>query len=198
MNILRELQLSDDEDTLLQECYTQKETSEGSDSEDNVEDYFNYFHTQILTVDSQTSNNSQLKEIKSIFNKLGIDPKSIKSDRRTTLMIKNIPSEYTVRDLSTIIDRDFKGKYDYLHMPYDNQKTGNQGYAFINLLTTEYVLEFYNKFNQRKMENKIQDIILLFYYKLTKTIRQNYSLGKTVKCLLLVSSFSQQLLKAMQ
>ena len=85
-------------------------------------------------------------------------------------MMKNIPSQYTVKDLVGEIDGQFKNKYDYLYMPYDQnvklyirniQKNGNLGYAFINLLTPLLVKEFYQQFNYRKwkMHNPYDKVI---------------------------------------
>lgn len=34
-------------------------------------------------------------------------------------MMKNIPSQYTVKELVGEIDMFFKNKYDFLYMPYD-------------------------------------------------------------------------------
>ena len=34
-------------------------------------------------------------------------------------MMKNIPSQYTVKDLVGEIDFNFQNKYDFLYMPYD-------------------------------------------------------------------------------
>jgi len=34
-------------------------------------------------------------------------------------MMKNIPVQYTVKQLIKEIDPYFKGKYDFLYMPYD-------------------------------------------------------------------------------
>lgn len=51
--------------------------------------------------------------------KLNVSFNKIVKDKRTTLMIKNIPSQYTVKDLVGEIDGLFKNKYDFLYMPYD-------------------------------------------------------------------------------
>lgn len=41
------------------------------------------------------------------------------SDKRTTLMIKNIPNKYTQRMLLQTIDIQFKGTYDFFYLPID-------------------------------------------------------------------------------
>ena len=45
---------------------------------------------------------------------------------------------------------DFHGKYDCLYMPYDYEKNGNKGYAFINFVNPLHILLFYEKFNGKK------------------------------------------------
>lgn len=40
-------------------------------------------------------------------------------DKRTTIMIKNIPNKYTQKMLIQAIDRNFAGTYDFLYLPID-------------------------------------------------------------------------------
>ena len=70
-------------------------------------------------------------------------------DTRTTVMIRNIPIKYTDEILNdTLVE--FHGKYDCLYMPYDYEKNGNKGYAFINFTNPLHILYFYEKFNGKK------------------------------------------------
>jgi hypothetical protein len=55
-------------------------------------------------------------------------------DRRTTLMIKNIPNKYTQKMLLATIDESFKGQYDFFYLPIDFKNKCNVGYAFINMV----------------------------------------------------------------
>ena len=70
-------------------------------------------------------------------------------DTRTTVMIRNIPIKYSDEQLKEALD-EFKGKYNCLYMPYDFEKNGNKGYAFINFVNPLHILYFYEKFNGRK------------------------------------------------
>lgn len=54
-------------------------------------------------------------------------------DRRTTLMIKNIPNKYTQKMLLATIDEFFHGTYDFFYLPIDFKNKCNVGYAFINM-----------------------------------------------------------------
>ena len=40
-------------------------------------------------------------------------------DPRTTIMIRNIPNKYTIKDLSEEIDFYFGNTYDFLYLPCD-------------------------------------------------------------------------------
>ncbi len=48
-----------------------------------------------------------------------IQAECIHCDPRTTLMIRNIPNKYTVKELSEEIDEHFEATYDFLYLPCD-------------------------------------------------------------------------------
>lgn len=60
-------------------------------------------------------------------------------DRRTTLMIKNIPNKYTQKMLLTLLEERFAGThpfpFDFFYLPIDFKNKCNVGYAFINMTT---------------------------------------------------------------
>ena len=64
-------------------------------------------------------------------------------------MIRNIPIKYTDTKLVEELS-EFKGKYDCLYMPYDYEKKGNKGYAFINFTNPLHILYFHEKFYGKK------------------------------------------------
>ena len=72
-------------------------------------------------------------------------------DTRTTVMIRNIPIKYTDEILIEAL-KEFNGKYDCLYMPYDYEKNGNKGYAFINFVHPLHILYFYDKFCGKKWQ----------------------------------------------
>ncbi len=55
-------------------------------------------------------------------------------DKRTTLMVKNIPNKYTQKMLLATIDEGFRGHYDFFYLPIDFKNKCNVGYAFINMV----------------------------------------------------------------
>ena len=91
-------------------------------------------------------NKASLKGEKQILN---LDDIVSGKDTRTTVMIRNIPIKYTDEILNEALS-DFHGKYDCLYMPFDYEKNGNKGYAFINFVNPLHILYFYEKFNGKK------------------------------------------------
>merc|ERR1712048_208713 len=72
---------------------------------------------------------------------------SIGDERRTTVMMRNIPGVYTRANLLELLDQQgFRGSYDLLYLPVDIQTELNHGYAFINFKTTENVERFWAHF----------------------------------------------------
>jgi len=57
----------------------------------------------------------------------------IPEHERTTLMLRNIPNDYTFPMLKELLDSfGFCGHYDFLYLPMDFRKGANIGYAFVN------------------------------------------------------------------
>ena len=99
-----------------------------------------------------SSNNLISLERNSIIEKhsqLIVDIKRIifLEDRRTSIMIKNIPNKFTGEILLNIINQNFKGAYNIFILPTDNNKYKNFGYAFINFISSYYIPYFYFLFN---------------------------------------------------
>jgi hypothetical protein len=62
---------------------------------------------------------------------------------RTTIMMRNIPNNYTRTMLLDLIDREgFQGAYDLVYLPIDFNSNAGFGYAFINLVTPEEAERF--------------------------------------------------------
>eukprot|EP00928_Gymnodinium_smaydae_P062101 TRINITY_DN46034_c0_g1_i1.p1 TRINITY_DN46034_c0_g1~~TRINITY_DN46034_c0_g1_i1.p1 ORF type:complete len:351 (-),score=60.26 TRINITY_DN46034_c0_g1_i1:251-1303(-) len=66
---------------------------------------------------------------------------------RTTVMIRNIPNNYSRAQLLKLLDSEgFVGKYDFVYLPMDFKADANLGYAFVNLVDTEQALKFWKIF----------------------------------------------------
>ena len=74
-------------------------------------------------------------------------------DKRTTIMIKNLPNKFTREKLLDIIDKKFKNTYDIFILPRDSNKNRNFGYAFMNFLSSYYIPHFYYEFNGKSWIN---------------------------------------------
>lgn len=73
-------------------------------------------------------------------------------DKRTTLMIKNIPNKYTQKMLLSTVDEHFRGTYDFFYLPIDFKNKCNVGYAFINMIRPEHILPLFERFHNKKWE----------------------------------------------
>eukprot|EP00747_Dinoflagellata_sp_TGD_P201688 gnl/TRDRNA2_/TRDRNA2_75161_c1_seq1.p1 gnl/TRDRNA2_/TRDRNA2_75161_c1~~gnl/TRDRNA2_/TRDRNA2_75161_c1_seq1.p1 ORF type:complete len:395 (-),score=101.41 gnl/TRDRNA2_/TRDRNA2_75161_c1_seq1:140-1261(-) len=66
---------------------------------------------------------------------------------RTTLMLRNLPNEYSREMLLTLLDAEgYYGKYDFVYLPIDFTSKHNFGYAFVNLVTQTHAEAFKNHF----------------------------------------------------
>jgi hypothetical protein len=71
-------------------------------------------------------------------------------DRRTTIMVKNIPNKFTRDLLIKTIDKNFKSTYDLFILPTDVNRYKNFGYAFLNFTCSYHIPYFYFLFNGKK------------------------------------------------
>ena len=82
-------------------------------------------------------------------------------DPRTTVMIRNIPNKYTIKELSEEIDHFFANTYDFLYLPCDIRNQCNVGYGFINFLNNYHLSEFYQIFQGRRWSKFKSDKVYL-------------------------------------
>mmetsp|Transcript_71091 Transcript_71091/g.199787 ORF Transcript_71091/g.199787 Transcript_71091/m.199787 type:complete len:750 (-) Transcript_71091:548-2797(-) len=74
-------------------------------------------------------------------------------DRRTTVMIRNIPNKYTQMAVLEEINQHFKGTYDFFYLPIDFKNKCNVGYAFINFIEFRAIVPFVCKYHGRRWNN---------------------------------------------
>jgi hypothetical protein len=76
----------------------------------------------------------------------GDDARSV--DVRTTVMLRNLPNNYTRSMLLTLLDGEgFNAQYDFLYLPMDFNTRACLGYAFVNLTSPECAQRFWAKFD---------------------------------------------------
>ncbi|TDH67720.1 hypothetical protein CCR75_007989 [Bremia lactucae] len=84
---------------------------------------------------------------------LSIEKVASGEDRRTTLMIRNIPNKYTQHMLLAEINRNHLGNYDFFYLPIDFKNKCNMGYAFINFIEALHIERFHKEFDGQKWTN---------------------------------------------
>ena len=85
-------------------------------------------------------------------------------DPRTTLMIRNIPNKYTQCMLIEQIERESPGCFDFLYLPIDFQNNCNMGYAFANVVSTDYVPVLMASMHSRRWERFNSDKVCEIAY----------------------------------
>ncbi|KAK8832051.1 hypothetical protein WA577_005148 [Blastocystis sp. JDR] len=71
-------------------------------------------------------------------------------DKRTTLMIRNIPNGFSRKVLLKIINQTCKNRFDFLYLPFDEKTNCNMGYGYVNMIDLESVCLLYENFNGHK------------------------------------------------
>ena len=85
-------------------------------------------------------------------------------DRRTTLMIKNIPNKYTISSFLEEINVNFKSTYDIFYLPIDYVNKCNLGFAFINFVEPFHIILFYELYRGKKWKKFNSDKICELLY----------------------------------
>mmetsp|Transcript_32624 Transcript_32624/g.78411 ORF Transcript_32624/g.78411 Transcript_32624/m.78411 type:complete len:357 (-) Transcript_32624:640-1710(-) len=89
--------------------------------------------------------------------------RQISQDRRTTVMVRNIPNKYNCRMLLQAFDNaGFKGTFDFAYLPIDFRNRCNVGYAFLNFAQPHDATRFWMVFNGKKLSafksNKVVEV----------------------------------------
>ena len=107
----------------------------------------NYINNRIfqnisqINIKTNTSSNDKKIKIEDIISG---------KEKRTTLMLRNIPNKYTLNNVVEEINPSFWGKYDYINLPIDYERKLNLGYAFINFVEPMHIILFYETYYMKK------------------------------------------------
>lgn len=83
-----------------------------------------------------------------IFPKPVQEQKAKKGEVRTTVMIRNMPNNYTRKMLLELLDLNgLAACYDFVYLPMDFETKACLGYAFINMVTPAAASQFWKIFN---------------------------------------------------
>ena len=67
-------------------------------------------------------------------------PRQSSTTERTTVMLRNLPNNYTREMLLTLLDEQgLAGRYDFVYLPCDFHRAANLGYAFVNMVDSAAV-----------------------------------------------------------
>lgn len=113
--------------------------------------YMNFPNANIQPITNVNTNNIMVNQVNSYTNnKINLDNIIIGKDKRTTLMLRNIPNKYTLNNIVDEIGCAFWGKYDCINLPIDYETKLNLGYAFINFTDPLHIIHFFSKFHMKK------------------------------------------------
>jgi len=94
----------------------------------------------------------------------------------TTLMIRNIPYDFSLDDVVREFDESgFGDRYDLLYLPYAKRKAQNRGYAYVNFKKPISAAQFKSAFHKQQ-------------FRLTNTLGQEKRLNISPAC---VQGFSE-------
>ena len=72
-------------------------------------------------------------------------------DKRTSVMIKNLPNDVNKDYINKILCD--VGNINYVYLPYDKNSSRSLGFAFVNVVNYKNIIKLYNKLNGIKLEN---------------------------------------------
>jgi len=94
---------------------------------------------EALTTSEASSGRAQRRAATAV----ALQPRAEREDRRTTLMMRNLPNSYTRDMLVRLLDDEgFAGCYDFVYLPVDFARGCGLGYAFVNLVDPSLVARF--------------------------------------------------------
>ncbi|CAE8599237.1 unnamed protein product, partial [Polarella glacialis] len=99
-------------------------------------------------VDSEELRHGQQRQQTRISSHRRAHSGSALAQPRTTVMLRNLPNNYTRSMLLTMLDKEgYFGRYDFLYLPFDFNRNANLGYAFVNLVDAETASLFWQAFD---------------------------------------------------
>ena len=72
-------------------------------------------------------------------------------DKRTSVMIKNLPSSITKEHFKNILGD--VGNINYVYLPYDKKNNKFLGFAFVNVVNYKTLIQIHHKLYGRKLDN---------------------------------------------
>lgn len=113
---------------------------------------------QTIKLKYEGKNAKKKKSVDIPKNKIHLENILRQKDKRTTIMIRNIPNKFLLNQFLEETNQEFKYKYNVIYFPSDKFNKCNLGYGFINFINSMDIISFYdlyfgqrwNKFNSDK------------------------------------------------
>ena len=98
---------------------------------------------------SLSHNNNHNKQ----FNEYSISIEKIENgeDKRTSVIIKNIPNTLNKENIKQILEG--IGNINYLYLPFDKVMNRNLGFAYVNVVNYKNIINLYNRIIDYNFEN---------------------------------------------
>ena len=126
--------------------------------------YVKVNHSRFISFFSDISEKKRniLKPKKKSLN-ISIEKIENSEDKRTSVMIKNLPSSITKEHFKDILGD--VGNINYMYLPYDKKNNKFLGFAFVNVVNYKTLIQIHKKLYGKKLDN----------YRMTKNIEICYS-----------------------
>ena len=119
-----------------------------------INNNYNYINFQILNyknyITSFSSCSADKNKTDSPKNLINLDNVLKGQDKRTTIIMRNIPNQYTISKLLREINKKFYHKYDVVYLPKNLMNNINYGYAFVNFIDYMHLVFFCDLFEGKK------------------------------------------------
>ena len=116
----------------------------------NINNNLNFFNCSKSEGSAPNFRNNKENVVDSPKNIIHIENILKSKDKRTTLIIRNIPNRYTITLLLNELNKNYNRKYDIVYLPQDYINNSNLGFGFINFLEHMYLVRFYEEFDGKK------------------------------------------------
>lgn len=128
--------------------------SDAKKEEKVIKDFISTNKLSISLINSKNDNNFLKKGVINMKpeNKINLDFILAGKEKRTCVRLSQIPKKYSPFDMVKLIDKHLKtepGKriYNSIYVPLSKIIGRNIGFCFVNMISPEYVISFYNTFN---------------------------------------------------
>ena len=85
-------------------------------------------------------------------------------DKRTSIILKNIPFQMTKKELNNLLEG--IGNINYLYLPFDKNSKKNLGFGYVNLVNFKNIINLCDRIKEYNLSNKnLKKNIEIYYSK---------------------------------